>query len=1193
MGSGFAFSSLMEFGKERTPMAQKRIRPLSRVFLSVLISAQIGLEPLLSHAAATGPMPPVAVRPLQAVDRGQKEMDPIWQQFVEGPDTHFSLEFSPEDPAIDQDPFFLRAQSWSRGSTQFKDLASMKSAQGVQIAIPNTTATLNLNLPLTPFHASPEFIFLSADAQSTLFEKAAGSKEAPGEGFFFISRRDLVALALENKPVPVHFFPLSGHSWKGALQALELPQTDHLVIANQSESVAIELQDIETLMKAQQINLVLAASLTAKNRAGRRGDGTAIAPGMTAAFGLFFTGLDLEQPEKSLWKSTRSAAFMLEHPFVSAALKKMSRFFALPSPSEAQALELSPEVIARVVYVGTILTGMLAASVVLKYAHPGIRKKLASLRENKNPKNPLKVLGREIKESFDVFAHMTTTSAQFASVTFANALELFLDRWAPAAAADHTLVRRFLNNSFYFTRNSVRNTPVNAKTFFLGAMVMGNVDTAMVVVQYTVAVPWMAHEVAPYLPPSMQARIEHTFDPNNPNTAKLVVQDSVRNELASIQSGASSFSMESRQQVIEVITKEVETSMKARGLDPLNPQNQTLKEREIEEKINLAMKQRGLPGSEQFLFDASTLFNKLPQALGYRAPEDLAAKESFLLASRFGLSKNALNKAIAAAKAWVQAEGSAPAQEAVAILQETSRTMGFLTNGLKNGAAGLKAARQVRQQLTLLSYEGPVKYAVKYVPETWTQTYSPEGAQAASLLFRQALYSYLLKEGDSLIMASEKDVSQFAQKAKENVQEAMKKEHPELAALTDREFNTGLSEKFRLEYKLRLQIEINDLARAQESTLKAAAYTPPKKDFLARRQERKAEREAEEKLAAYLKSSGGQNASEVQIQQWKKAYYRDALARQIGLHLESKEKAQAQGREDYLRMIAFVEKRAEETTETSLQQDAGLKAYFENLGAVEREKLKLSLYANHFFAAYKEATTDLEMVSPLDPAQPGRFQKIRQTEVVRQSAFLTRSLRTLESFADDQAGLKTGFFASLTRNVPLFQDLWNSHRRLIKTILPALTVSYAWSYFAWQVHMPFASFAMLVLTSAATISTPSTWLNRAFRMNGIKAMGGVMSKIAYALPYSWVTFLGMFPIMMYSADFAGLLNDYVREPILGVFGQIPAKTWLEIAAATGFVGAAAKLSGKTNFKEKASSLKQGLFPKTPASGGLRCQDVFL
>jgi len=1176
-------------------MVFKSRAQVTRMVLSVLISTQISLQPLISHGATSNALPQARST---SVDKSYGEVDPIWQEFAEARDANFQISFDSSDPALDQDPFFMRSQRWVGTTKLATELAFSKSGAALNIAVPNSPNTLQLALPLTPFHASDEFIFLSADSSSTLFEKAAGKGTEAGEGFFFINRADLAASGIESKQVPVHFFPLAGHGWKGELTALEMAQADLIVIANKTESVAIELKDIETAMKAQQINLLMAASMSAKNRAGST-EVSQIAPGMTASFGLFFTGIDLQMPEKSVWKPDQTASFTMKHPVVAAALRKLTNMMPFASVQKANAFDLAPEVIERVMYVGSILTAMLATSVVVKYAHPGVRKKITALRgadaaitgKNKAIRG-LKIAGREVKETFDVFAGMTTTAAQFASVTFANSLELFLDRWAPTvAAANHSVVRRFLNNSYYFSRNSVKGVPVNAKTFYLGALVMGTVDTAMVVLQYTVAVPAIANAVAPHMSESMQARIEHTFDPNNPNTNKVVINDSVRNGLAHINGGASSYSQESRQQVIEMVTKEVENSMKARGLDPMKPQNESLKEREIEQKINISMKQRGLPGSEQFLFDASSIFGNIPKALGYKAPADLQAHESFILANRFGLTKNALSKAILTAKKYQVSEGSQVSQEVLSILQGLEKDMSFLVNGIKNGKEGIETARRTRMMLTLLSYEGSIDYAVKYIPEAWTQKFSPEAAQYAALIFRQSLYSYLLKEGDSILAVQGKDFASFSDKARENVLAVLREAHPEDAVMA----NAALIKKHSYEYTLRLNLEINELARAQESFAKADTYTPPKGDWLTRRQQARAEKEATEKLDLYLKFQTGV-VTEAQASKWKQDYYKDALAKQIGLHIENKDVAAKQGREDYVKMIEFVEKNAETTTENEMMKDANLARYLEKATEGERMKIKLNLYANNYFGAYKEATTDLEMVKPTDPAQPGRWQKLRQTEVVRNNAFLTRTLRTFESFGDDQFGLKTGIQAALARNVPLFQDMWASHRRLLKVIAPALTVGYAMSYYAWQVHMPFASLAMLVMTSAATISTPSQWLNRAFRMNGIKAMGGVWSKIGYALPFAWVTFAGMFPVMMYSADLGHLINDYARDPIMGVFGQVPKDVWLKAAVTAGLITVGLKAFGKKNFAERVDTMKQLVNGKpvaVGAGGAISCGHVFL
>lgn len=1113
-----------------------------------------------------------------------QDIDPIWQKFVQSPAPDFKLQFDPKDPAIDQDPFFLRSQRWSEVSVQSNNYTYRKVAQGLEITVPDTKKSLVVNVPLNPIQATEDFLFFSIDKSSDLFQKAKGSDTLAGEGVFFINRAEISGSSAENRPVPLYFFPLSGQGWTGQLSSLQIPQSEMIVISNSEESVAIELVDVETIMKAQQINLVMANAVTARNQ-GFIDKNLLPAPGMTAAFGMFFTGIDLLRPQKSMWPQSSYSQNEIQNKWFNPLLRKFSNLAPLMMGT-ARAAVLPPELISRLVFVGSILTGMLVASVAIKYAHPGVRKKIQSLRANQDPiRNPIKLVGREIKETFDVFAAITATSAQLSSVTFANALELFLDRFMPTlASSEHGLIRRFLQNTFYFSRNSMRNVPVNSRTFVLGALVMGSVDTAMVAVQYHVAVPMIAQAVSPHVGESMQNRINETFDPNNPNTKQIALQDTVRNGIAYIQTGASSYSMEARAQVIEAVTKDVENEMKTRGLDPADPKNQTEKQNRIEEKINITMKQKGLPDQSFFLFDANTAFSKIPKALGYDKPEDMQAKESFVLQSRFGLSHNALSKAIQVATEWVKNDSSTTSREALALLEETERSMSFLKNGLKHGKEGLLRAREIRQQLTILSYEGSVEYAVKYIPEAWSKKYSPAAAQVASLIFRQALYSYLSSEGDSLLFANDKNVEKFGDEAKKLALEDLKKSRPEIT-----NWET-LDSELSFELKLRTQIEINNLARAEASRIKADKYTPPKQDWMTRRKQKKALAETELAMQSYLKTAQGQNATEKDLADKKSIYFRNSLARQIGLHIEDPEVAAAQGREDYVKMLNYAEAKAVETTTSETTSNPEIARYLEKLSPIEKSKMQLFMYANNFFQSYKEATTELEMVKPTDPAQPGRFQRLRQTEIVRNSQFLTRTLRAFESFGDDQS-MKLSLMGSLSRSVPLFSDLLSTHKRTMKTILPALSVSYLWSYYAWQVHMPFSAWMLLVVTAAATISTPSQWLNRGFRLNGLKAMDSVISKVAYSIPYAWVTFAGMFPIMLFSGDVSVFFSDYIRTPIMSVIGQVELKDWLIGALGLGLITSKLKGSKKPDYSENAKNVNELVKPIRTGSA-LKCSALF-
>ena len=1133
---------------------------------------------------------PITTQDGDAVAETFDKNDQLWLEFAKLKPENLQIPISSSETSLDQDPFFLRSQSWDKvdSGTLATVAASLSlSFKDGRLLIPGARTALKINAPLTPVQVTDDFVFFSLNAGADLFKRASGD-EPTGEGLFFIPRSELLARSIDNQPVPIFFFPLGGQGWTGAVDAVELHETETLAVQNrEGESVAIELRDVETAMKAQQLNLLLATAMTAKNSAATSDSRRLYpAPGTTAAFGLFFTGLDLNHPNVSLFAqnhlSEKGALAKLkdaEADFVlnfsqnfrenlrqnfsqNAGLGRANVWLGAArtigqmfGSNPARASVLTPDLIARLVYVGSILTAMLAVSVVVKYTHPGVRMKLKKLRGDSPPTTLGGKTKQEIREIFSVFAHVTTTSAQLAPVSFASAVEIFLDKFAPSmAAADHTLVRRLLKKTYFFMRDTMKNTPVNAKMFLLGALVMGTVDTSFVVVQYMVAIPWIMHALSPLFGPAGQAKINDAFDANNPNTRNLVVNDSVRNGLYYFQSGASAYAMDSRAQIIDGITKEVDTEMHAEGIDPSRPENQAVKNRRIEGKVDTVLKSRGLPSADDFLFDASTLVKAGTSALGFSVSEELATKESFILANRAGLAQNALKRALVQATKYQLSAPSQDASDTVQLLSETIKNMSFLS-AIPQGREGIARARQTRQELTILSYEGPVDWMVRYIPNTWNQKYSPASAQAASLLFRQSLYTYLSREGNSILEAPDKDVKDFTEAAEKNVIALLQNDHADLKALSGQLLADAVNQTYKFEKALRLQIEISRLSRERAKKLVDAAYKPAKADWLGRRQEKRARQIADARLATHLEAHPEDNSSFKTDNLWR-SFYRDELARKVGLRLESRDAAAARGENAYVELLDRAEAAASENTQNQIKNDQGLNNYLSALGAPEKLQLESSIFTNHYLQAYKSLAIEGEAIPGLAPQQPGRLQRIRQTTFIRSSRVLTRALRLAESFVDDSA-LKTGWHAALSRNVPLFADLWSSHQRLFKTMLPAMTTGYLWSYYAWQVHMPYGTWALVMGLSAAGVSTPSQWINRAFRMNELKAMDSVKSKVLYAIPYSWATFLGMIPITLFASDANRIYADYIREPIVSILGQVPAEAWMSAAGAAGLIATAA------------------------------------
>lgn len=1210
-------------------MVSGNVRDCIRKTFATLLSFQLGIAPLVSNAkqgSAAAPLNPGAgvKNPLTA------ESDPNWRAFIENDVKNFRLHFSMNDPALDQDSYFLRSQRWQPVTKSPEHLSYRRplnperpqsDSDSLEMYFPGSSRALLLKLPFLPIQATEDYIFLSLSSSSDLFQKAAGKNNPTGEGIFFIDRSDLEQRANAGLPVPVFFLPLGGRGWTGVLRSVHLPQSETIVIANKSESVAIGLKDVRSMMKVQQIYLMMASAMTANNRRQVTNE-MYPAPGMTASFGLFFTGLDLVSPEKSLWPPNRSTSSVEKNIINHSRLRDLYAkafnwgplkwIFPTMSPSRADIFDplvvtelvksaanaLKPEERERIAYVLSILGGMMAASWVIKHSFPGIRKKLNDLRDQSDVggslvKRSARVVKTELRETVHTFAAMTSTAAQIPGVTLAYALELFLDRLAPTvAAADHTLIRRFLTKNFFAARDSVKNVPVNHVTFIRGAIGIGGVDTATVAAQGLFVVPYLAEAAGQHLGQDMQARISETFDTNNSATREIVMADVVRNGLAYIQKGASGYSMDTQQQIIERITAEVQAQMRTEGLDPLAPENQANFSARRDSRVGIAMKLMGLPEKSEFLFDASTMVRNVTRALGYRTPEGIESNLSFILEKRSQLTTISAQRAVEVAENWVRDDGSDTAKQALAILRETADSLSLIRSGIKSGATGVRRALKVREQLTLLSYEGPIEYLVPLLPEFWVTEYSAAAAQAAALMFRQSLYSVLTREGLDLLFASPNNAERFGKEAKASALKLLREAHPEALAIDSVE---NLSPDLMFELKLRTQVEINRVASDEARKSKAEAYQPPKSDWVSRRKAVRAEKEAQTAFDRYLETETGRNATVEAKLAMRKQLFATSVARQVGIHVEDPSLAMIKERSDYTEMIKNVENKAENMTQADLNSNLEIVSYRGKMSETERELHSLHLYANHYLVAYIEYSTELRAVGPIDPGQPGRFQALRQTEIVRSSRFLTHTLRSLESFFDDQS-IDMRWTGSIARNAPFVSDQISAYKIWRKNLMPNLSAQYLAAFYFWHIPMPYSAWTILNMTSGATIVAPQITLNRLFRVNGLAPKGSFLSAVGYGIPYSWVTFLGMFPMLLYSKDMGLLFSDYIREPLTGVLSAISIKEWVAAAGGAGLIGAvfgrAVQNRSRTAFTQGIEVFKKTFNgPASEVSGGISCNMI--
>jgi hypothetical protein len=721
---------------------------------------------------------------------------------------------------------------------------------------------------------------------------------------------------------------------------------------------------------------------------------------------------------------------------------------------------------------------------------------------------------RETKEVGDVLAHSLTFVSQLSGVVTANAIERLADRYIPqAAASENKLLRKALNVTFLWARKVSTNTPVSMKTFMLGAVVMGTVDTSIVAFQDIWMIPEMCKAVAPHLPPALEERVYKAFDPENPNTRSLVVNDVIRNYIAWMTVGASGYSQDSQAQQESVLRQQVDQALRRMGKNPLAPEVQGERDRLFNEAMNTKLRQLGLPDQVEFLFDVSTLDAKVLEALGYRVSAKDREKVNgadVSANSRPGLVKSSLLLSIKEARKQLKASPTEGNRKVLELLEKIRKEMSIYSLNPADPVASWKRIRQNRSTLALLTYTGDVDAAVKYVPELWSE-FDPVAAKAAATLFRKSYFSYLTGDG-TLIKLPESFVQQ-------NVDEAIQKATKELSV----EYGidpSSVRAEHELEFALRVEQRLRDHYVAERKAKEIEDYRHPALSWYEKKQQARAIRIANERLVSDPAFS---DLSQEEMAKRHRQYFSEALAKVVGLHLDATD-------EPTKELIEYAQRTSEENTQQEIERNDGLKRYLERLDAEdsslgvenpkeEATRVRFWLQAVNFIESYRSGAIDQELIPPRSVGQPGVTQRIRQWDSVRGSRMATLLIRIADSAFSDEMGYRPGLVAKIDRTVPGIYDLRTSVMRMTKSITTAVTVKYQFNRIFWNVKIPFS--AMLIGASASfLISAPSQWLNRLMRQQGWKPMDGVMSKVAYGIPYAFVTFGASIPFLLFSADAA-------------------------------------------------------------------------
>ncbi len=1245
------------------------------------------VQPEASQDAQTAQLPHAITKDLMSAT-GTPFLDVI-SEVKELPPIDF--DFSKDDDLLDKDPFFMRSQAWiGRQVFDFesvnlaRDISWKSEGNVLEIHLKNRSgsAAWKLSQPFTPLWVGDRYIFLASHFSE--------------EGLFVLRTEELFASAEIAKPVPVFFLPLPKGAWTQDSSILHFEESQGFLISDAFHHIQpIFERDIEQVLAAEELNLFLSLQLASRqiaedvkssgqipqsfqnlqssveevfraqtesdllsklkslaNQISSDREALAILPplGSTAGFGMMFTGIDLNRPERTLWK--QKAAFDSRGPplhEIFLQILGIDSVYAdgLTPEQIADLAEQNAKLIDRVTRVSVVLGVGLIASVILRYTvyKNHFEKQRAERFPNLSEAGSFRRGTHHAREVFDVYAHVLNTVSQIPVITFANMLEFSLDRWAPAStSSEKSIVRRLLKKTVLFQRESVERVPVNWNTFFLGAIVLGGIDTSFVGVQLYKVVPWLGEKIGTW-GPFWDARAQRAFEPGNPLIANLNRNEVIRNIFGYLTHGASGYSSELQGQLVQVVGVEVDLQLKKEGFNLDDPKTQTIRKKRIEEQLIVAMRKAGLPGPDEFLFDFITLYGHGMRVLGYSLEEVRDSKAIYTALERPGLVLSALKKAIERAESSLKTQPeNENARAALKVLLEIQREATLLRNVLRKPMHeylkpsawknAVQSLRKARASLIALTYEGDESLEIAKLPTDWVARFGQEGSVAAAQLYRKAFLS--LVNGDSLILNGAEDITdeqrrQFIHKAVDLAKQDLQNE---LNVDRSRQLEERLIEENREQYenlllKHRHALEARMLAEHQGrtgdmavTTVEDLARDPVVSERLATSARQLAVEElkhsrpfSETTLAQEDIELIGQNEARfdslvdehlVRLVQesrqdpdkivspfqdswfgkWQKnAAYRRSLRMYQARFSEpfdlssSTQEEREFWRESYILSLmqqsglspdyahspelrAAVKREANEQLQIRLSDPKVIK-FLDQSDPLQRERVTAELEAEGEVASYVKKTLKEDRINPLSPAQPGVFQKIRQSAFLRSDGFikrqlLTRGLRTAEATVSD-ASYKIGFWAKFHRSVPFAFDTWTAFTRSFGRAISHGTAVFLFNKFFWGADISWPMWMTFVLMISPTIMGPMRFLNRLFNNQNWKPMGSPWMTALLGFFHTWATFWGTIPHYLFAEDIVHYFNQWIGTPIAKA-GSFLLKPVAKVTAAVGLLGGACSLA---------------------------------
>lgn len=1087
--------------------------------------------------------------PLLEMIRNAKELPPLDDKF------------STESSVLDRDPYFLRSQSWEELQEEELEPGSLETSFDPQsttikvAGLSGSSRVLKINEALRTIHVDDNYVFLAAQSSNFFSERASALGDDSLEGLFVVERKTLSNRALSGAAVPLFFLPLPGQGWTGNVLATELPTLKSVAFQNILEGdvvIPVSMDDVETVLYGQSINLQLATLMAM--RVGRSQPGSLLengifpVPGSTAAFGLYFTGQNLIDPALDFYSFQNIDSQTVpneSHTWLKRSLRDafgISSVYAQSreaTPEELEQLRRSNEALFwRGVRVFSILGFAFGLSVVLKYTvfKEHFKKQRAELEKNPPPIEnrgrlvkawdkyapaPAKGIARETREYLDVYAHSMTLLYQFVGGTTGNFVEVMFDSMLPQyAASDKTAIRRVLNKTFLFSRNALRDVPVNWDTWVKGTLVIGGMDTALVGLQVYYVVPLMAQGIAEVVP-GLEARVDRVYDLNNPLLHSYNQNEVIRNGIAYATAGAASYSGELRSQLELMLGSEVDRELSRQGINVLSEEGKAKREQVLKDRVEVYMKKMGLPGKEGFLFDFYSVYRAQQKIAGYVAEGSefkvLPAAGSqnefqFIGEKRPGLVRSALRAAIRDVKERIKSNpNDISAQEALPILKTILSESGHMTFNLAFGLPDqVQKIREIRQSLVVLTYASKFGEDLKLLPSYLFQRFGERGARAASHYYRRAFTA--LSEGypELRSVPTETMKQAYGAKALERATTEVQKAHAS-ENLSDFEFQ----KRYGMEIAMLTELYVHQANYQAEQDAKP--YEAENDGVFARLQRKG----LTERALAAMKAEG------VSF---------DPVAATPADRLRFYEKYRDQ-LFSFFRIVPDYESNPglkASVTEASnhmnnrVMGDHKFQHFLETLSPMGQQTLIAETMALNEVTAYADLTLRGASIHPLDPAQPGFLQQWRKGK----SPLKTRLARLYEATlatGEYQLGLKTWVF----RNVPFAFDTYTSFQRTLMYLPSYMSTAFLWNKFFWgqTISYPMWFFFVLMLP---TIIAPKQFCNRLFEYQRWQPMGSLPMTLLFGFIYSWFTFGGSFPLQLYAEDF--VMNVKEIAMVLGAVG---------------------------------------------------------